>query len=505
MRVELGSLIYPEMYFPKIFDSASGLTRCVLVSFILNAFVSSLSARNVVLIVADDLSPRLQCYGGQAISPNLDRLAHEGILFQHAYSQATLCMPSRASFLTGLRPEQVGTRDNNYKKSHFRNFHPDIQTLPEYLKKRGYQSIALGKTFHVNDPQSWSHQELHNLPPEAQYALEANREMLIANKAAGKKGWASVGPLVECAEVDDSAYPDGMVTDQAVRLITEMKHEAFFIMVGFDRPHRPFTAPKRYWDLYEGMDGGKFDLLAPDIIPDGVPAMAVKSWKTDPTQPGDMRYQREARERLGYYASISYIDAQVGRIMDALKAAEVDDETLVIFTADHGFHLGENGQWDKSLVFETGCWVPLIVKDPTARPSMSALPQMVELVDIFPTVMDFLGLDAPHTLAGSSLLEYVNNPTAQLDGVALSEALRDARGKNKANNWDGAIEGRSIRQSDYRLNVWLDTGSGEAVGMELYDYSLPNPETRNLVEDPDYRGIRDQLLSELKAQWPTQN
>ena len=462
-------------------------------------FASNLVARNVILIVADDLSPRLGCYGGQAISPNLDRLASEGSLFLNAYSQATLCMPSRASFLTGLQPDDTGTRDNNFKKSHFRNFHPDLQTLPQYLKENGYVAVGLGKTFHVSESESWTNEILNRVPPEEQYALEENREILRANKAAGKRGWANVGPLVEGAEVEDNAYPDGMVTDRTVQIIEELREVDFFLMVGFDRPHRPFTSPKKYWDLYDEIN---IAIPEPRVIPEGVPPMAIKQQTRVAPQPGEKRFEREALQRLGYYAAISYIDAQVGRIVEALRINGIEEETLIIFTADHGFHLGENGQWDKSLLFETACHVPLIVKDPGLSRSRDPLPQMVELVDLVPTVLDFLEISAPHPLAGKSLLSYIKNPDEDWDTAAFSEALRDKQGKNRAGNWDGSIVGKSVRKGTFRLNRWLDTESGEVVGVELYDYSLPTPELRNLAEDPEYRDVRENLLALLNEKWP---
>tara|TARA_R100000027_G_scaffold61554_5_gene53042 strand:+ start:60671 stop:62140 length:1470 start_codon:yes stop_codon:yes gene_type:complete len=473
---------------PKIF----------LVCLLLPLLVAHLSAKNVILIVADDLSPRLGCYDGPAITPHLDLLAEEGTLFQHAYSQATLCMPSRASFLTGLEPGDVGTRDNN-KKSHFRGYHPDLLTLPQYLEEKGFVSVGLGKTFHVSDQSSWTEEILERVPAEEQYAKKENREILKANQAAGKRGWASVGPLVESADVPDEAYPDGKVTERTVEKIAELKGQDFFLMVGFDRPHRPFTAPKQYWDLYDGRD---LDSPVPGVIPEEVPDLAVKTKRTKALRPGDARYTRDELQRLGYLASVSYIDAQVGKILEAVRENGIEGETLIIFTADHGFHLGENGQWDKSLLFETSCHVPLIVLDPELPPSETPLAQMVELVDLFPTVLDFLGLPAPHDLAGESLLMYVRDPENAVEGASFSEALRDERGKNNAGNWDGSIEGKSIRRGNYRLNRWYNTQTGQLIAVELYDYSLPIPEERNLSDDPEYQDVRIQLLAELEAKWP---
>ncbi|QYY36767.1 sulfatase [Ruficoccus sp. ZRK36] len=459
----------------------------------------SASAKNVIFVLADDLSPRLECYGGDVISPNLDNLASEGALFEHAYAQATICTPSRASIMTGMRPDEAGPRDNNYRRSYFRNYHPDVQTLPQYVQQFGYTSIGLGKTYGPHDPASWSRDDLGEAKGPEQYALPENSEIFIKNSKAGKRGWFNRGPLTEAADVPDNAYPDGRVTDRAIEVIHELKDEPFFLYIGYQRPHRPFTAPKKYFDMYADKE---LSFPGPGGYPEDAPELALKSHRTASPKPGDKNYERDYDQLLGHYASATYVDALVGKVMDTLKELNLDDDTLVIFSADHGFHVGENGQWDKSALFETTCAVPLIIYMPGDKALPLRIDQPVELLDIYPTVLDFLELPHPPQLEGKSLLPLMTNKGASGKDYAYTEVLRSKGGKNAAMNWDGSIEGRSLRSGDYRLNRWWDAHTGEVLAIELYDYSLPEPEIKNLAGDPAYADVQAQLLAQLNEQWP---
>lgn len=476
--------------------------RLLTVCFPLCLFSQWLSAKNVVFILADDLSERLTCYGGPVVSPNLDRLAESGTLFENANVQATICTPSRASIMTGMRPDQVGTRDNNYAKSNFRNFQPDTQTLPQYLQQFGYSSIGLGKIYGPPDPASWSREVFEVSDGASQYALEENSAIFSANYAkynGWKGGWRNMGPLTENADVSDSAYPDGMVTDRAVELIYELQGQAFFLYVGFQRPHRPFSAPKQYWDLYANET---LPFPEPGGVPLGVPEMAIKGHRKSAPRPGDAKYQSEYEQMIGHYAATSYLDALVGKIIKALEETGLEEETLIVFSADHGFHVGDNGQWDKFTLFDATCSVPMIIRVPGAGNGPSVINETVELIDIYPTVLDFLGLPHPPQLAGKSLLPSLVDASVPAKDYAFTEVVRNQAGKLNAGNWDGTFEGRSIRVGDYRLNRWWNTKTGEIVGLELYDYSIPLPESRNLIDTPEYTKVQASLLSELENQWP---
>ncbi|WP_309386471.1 sulfatase [Cerasicoccus frondis] len=471
-----------------------------LIAFIACLTAPTLFGKNVIFVLVDDLSPRLGCYGGQVVSPNLDKLAEESCLFQHAYAQATICTPSRASIMTGMRPDEVGSRDNNYRKSRFRNFHPDVKTLPQYLQDFGYTSIGLGKTYGPSDKASWSRDDLGEAGAVDQYALPENKAILEANmKDPSKRGWVNRGPITEAANVPDNAYPDGRVTERAVEILHELKDQPFFLYVGYQRPHRPFTAPQKYFDLYAG---DTLSFPEPSGYPKGAPKLALKSHRTAALQPGDKNYERDYGQMIGHYAAASYTDALFGQLMATLDELNLKEETLVIFAADHGFHIGENGQWDKSTLFETACAVPLIIHVPGDKKQPLVIKQPVELLDIYPTVLDFLGLKYPPQLAGKSLLPLMEGKQTETAGEAYTEVLRSAGGKNAAMNWDGSIEGRSLRMGDYRMTRWWDAHTGEVLGLELYDFSLPEPENQNLANDPDYTNVQHNLLSKINEHWP---
>ncbi|MGE9292153.1 MAG: sulfatase, partial [Puniceicoccales bacterium] len=441
------------------------ILRTISMGFALAFTTQAASAKNVVFILADDLSARLECYGGPVISPNLDQLADEGSLFEHAYVQATICTPSRASIMTGMRPDAVGTRDNNYRKSRFRNFLPDVQTLPQYLQKFGYTSIGLGKTYGPPDPASWSRRDMDESGGADQYALPENQKIFQDNfdrNNGWKGGWIKMGPLTESADAPDSAYPDGRVTQKAIEIMRELKDEPFFLYVGYQRPHRPFAAPKQFFDLYADET---LPFPEPGGIPEGAPSLAVRGNRKAALQPGDPRYDVEYEQMIGHYASASFVDDLVGQIMDAIKELDLQDETLVIFTADHGFHVGDNGRWDKSALFEATCGVPLIIHVPGNKAQPLRIDQAVELIDLYPTVLDFLELPHPPGLAGKSLMPQMLDPNAQGKDVAYTETLRGKGGKNAAMNWDGSIEGRSIRSGDYRLNRWWDAKTGKILAI----------------------------------------
>lgn len=480
-------------------------THLILAISALACFSQQVIAKNIVFILADDLSPRLESYGGPIISPNLDRLADQGCLFEHANAQATICTPSRASIMTGMRPDKIGVRDNNYQRSFFRNHRPEIQTLPQYLQNFGYTSIGLGKTYGPEDPASWSRPDLGEADGQSQYALAANQEVFKNNfeRDGWKGGWKKVGPLIESADVPDSAYPDGRVTDRAIELIRELKDKPFFLYLGYQRPHRPFTAPKKFFDLYENEPIPTFP--TPDGIPEGAPEIAIKSHRKRAPLPREKLYDEEYTQLVGHYAAASYVDALVGQVVDALEELELDDETLVIFTADHGFHVGDNGQWDKLTLFEATCSVPLIIRAPCDSAQPVRISQAVELIDLYPTVLDFLELPHPPGLQGKSLMPQMKDNSVEGKDVAYTEVLRNAGGKISAMNWDGSIEGRSIRSGDYRLNRWWDAKTEKVIALELYDYSLSEPETKNLANDPAYTDVQTKLLAQLNEEWSLSN
>ena len=306
--------------------------------------------RNVLFIAVDDLRPMLGCYGDKtAVTPNIDRLAKQGMVFNHAYCQQAVCNPSRASLMTGRRPDTTRVWD---LKAHFRDALPDVVTLPQYFKNNGCHARSIGKIFHgggppAKDPPSWSEEALHDTTRDAsgRYALPKN----LAGKGLKRDS-------NESADVPDSTYIDGIVCEDALAALRTLKsREApFFLAVGFRKPHLPFCAPKKYWDLYQR---DEIPPPASDSHPEGAPELAVRSWKElegyrDIPDDGLLSKEKAAELRHGYYACVSYVDALTGRLLDELERLGLKENTVVILWGDHGFHLGEQGLWAKANNYE---------------------------------------------------------------------------------------------------------------------------------------------------------
>ena len=468
---------------------------------------------NILLICLDDLKPTLGCYGDAlAVSPNIDRIAAQGIRFDAAYCNQAVCAPSRNSLLTGLRPQTLGIYD---LPTNFRKSRPDAITLPEHFKNNGYRAEGLGKIYHIGhgnigDDRSWSVPIFRGKLTD--YALEENKnpqgltreEARFGNVPELKAGRLPRGAAVEAAEVDDDVYTDGQVAAEAVRrLANAAKHpdEPFFLAVGFLKPHLPFCAPKKYWDLY---DPAKFELAKLKTPPEGTPDFAPTTW-------GELRQYREGPEtgpvddelarRLihGYYAATSYADAQVGRVLDALEASGLADDTIVIVWGDHGWHLGDHGMWCKHTNYEQAGRIPLIVDLPGDAPAGAKSEELVESVDLYPTLCELAGLDLPYELDGASFVSTLRDPAHKTDAVAFQVYPRNE------------LLGRVVRTDRYRLVEWKTPGAPPADAIiELYDYEADPLESRNLAsEQPDVvaelRGIlaqQPEAKPQVKGPWP---
>lgn len=447
---------------------------------------------NVLLIAVDDLRPAIGSYGDKiANTPNIDRLASEGLQFNRAYIQQSVCAPSRASMMTGLRPDQLGVWDLN---THFRETTPDVITLPQYFKRHGYQVREVGKIYHdpkaAKDPRSWSGpSRLHitrNLPGH-KYTLSENLE--------GTAGWKA--SATERADVADSAYIDGKVTDAAIDLLHELKDSTFFLAVGFRRPHLPFSAPKKYWDRYER---GALPPPESPSVPNGTPQIALHDWKelrgyTDIPADGPLSDEKIKELRHGYYASVSYIDALTGKLMDELERLNLTKNTIIVFWSDHGFHLGEHGLWAKTTNFELDTRIPLIIRIPGQKTAGEDTDAIVESVDIYPTLADLSGLPVPENMAGKSLKLFIENPDAGWNKPAISQFPRPwFFGDNPE------VMGYSIRTDRYRYTQWNNFITGEIVARELYDHSNDPLETENIIYKTSRR-ILDVLEDKLRESY----
>lgn len=439
---------------------------------------------NVLFFSIDDLRPALGCYGDSlAISPYIDALAKQGVLFSHHYVQAPSCGPSRTSMLTGLRPDEVNVVNH---ATHFRDTRPNVVTLPELFKNNGYTAISLGKVFHYsagyNDSRSWD-QEYFLKEEQFSYLLPENRE------TRGK------GPAFECLEVEDNEYMDGQIADKAIdylRTFSESK-TPFFLAVGHLKPHLPFTAPKRYWDKYDRSDFYHID--HPDR-PDGAPEVAFHNWQelrgyADVPEEGPLTPEQAAGLRHAYYACVSYIDAQVGRVLQALDEFGLRDNTIVVFWGDHGYHLGELNLWCKSTNFELSAHSPLIIDAPGMSMTGKSSRAIVQSLDIYPTLVELTGLQAQEELSGKSLLPLLNNENSDWQDIAFNQFARP---------YGAAIGGRqpmshmgySVRTNDWRYTSWFDINTGVFEYPELYDQRSVNENVNHAGRD-EYAAIQKEL------------
>lgn len=437
---------------------------------------------NVLFIAVDDLNTRLKCYGVEHIdSPHIDALAARGVCFDRAYCQYPSCGPSRASLLTGLRPDTTRVLHNRY---HFRDFLPDVVTLPQLFRQNGYHVARVGKIFHQavptdigssgpDDPESWD--EVVN-----PIGRDKTEEGLLTNHTPFLPLPDQMAYLK--AEGTDAEQTDGMIADEAIRLMEENRERPFFIAAGFYRPHIPYIAPLSYFQRYD------LEKTALPMIPEGyrnrVPESALAS---TPVWPNFGTSEREARECiLAYDACVSFVDAQIGRLLAAVERLGLAENTLIVLWGDHGYHLGEHGLWRKNSLFEESMRAPLIFAGAGVPKEGGVCPSPVEFVDIYPTVADLAGLEAPTNLAGVSLRSLLKNPETEWNRPAFSQVhFRD-------------VPGRAIRTKHWRYVEWGENGEK---GQELYDQEADPGELDNLAGIPEHAAVEKQLREQLRSQF----
>lgn len=438
---------------------------------------------NVLLICVDDLKPLLGCYGVPVVqSPNIDRLASRGTLFERAYCNQAVCAPSRNALMTGLRPQTIGIYD---LATNFRRAVPDAVTVAQYFKQHGYRTEAMGKIMHVGhgnfeDEASWS--IAHWRPKVGSYQLPESTATTRPARVGGPRGAAT-----ECADVPDNAYADGLIAEEAIsrlRAAAEKPAEPFFIAVGFLKPHLPFVAPKKYWDLYRSAPLAPPPLQSP---PEGAPEFAPTTWGelrqySDMPELGPLTRDEQSRLIHGYHAAVSYMDAQLGRVLDALDQSGLAKNTIIVLWGDHGWHLGDHGMWCKHTNYEQAARIPLIVVAPGLAKAGVKTGAMAETVDIYPTLCELAGLPAPQGLDGASLVPVLKSPS-----VATKEAVFHAYPRSKR-------MGRAVRTARYRLVQWKEIGEpADTAVVELYDYQADPEETKNLAAD------KPEVVAELLA------
>lgn len=459
---------------------------------------------NVLFIASDDMRPELGCYGAEHIhSPNLDRLAARGTTFLRAYCQQAVCSPSRSSLMTGLRPDTIRIWDLS---THFRDHMPDVVTVAQHFKNHGYHTERLGKIYHTghgnrDDKFSWSRTETYPSAPRYGPEGDAHIKRLLAEaKAKGvdlkDNRFRPRGLAWEAPDVADNELADGMIAENAIHLMRELKDQPFFLAVGFLNPHLPFVAPKKYWNLY---DPATVELADNPYAPKGAPEFAMTTWGElrkyyDIPAEGPLTDAQARKMIHGYFASISYVDAQVGRMLDELDRLGLTQKTIVVFWGDHGWKLGEHGGWCKHTNFELDTHAPMIVSSPGQKTAGRPTNALVEFVDIYPTLCDLAGLPIPDVLEGLSTAPLLDNPDLPWKTAAFSQYPRSVSGQT--------LMGYSMRTDRYRFTRWEQQGDPEkVVAVEVYDHEEDPDENVNLAADPANAELVEGLTGQYLKGW----
>jgi len=427
--------------------------------------------KNVLFIIVEDFKNIMGCYGNPLVkTPNIDRLAQRGLRFDRAYCQYPVCNPSRSSFMTGLRVDTVGIYEN---VSPWTKNVGHVMTMPRFFKDNGYHTIRMNKVFHGtgkhDDPGAWS--EMFDMGTSKLGNTGETR-----NLTDGVVPWCSW----LAANGSDEDQQDGVITGKAIELLKRKREKPFFIALGLAKPHDPFNAPKKYFDMYN------LDELMPPVVPENRYPEQKHTIQSGWKKSFDKFSLQDEREYLrAYYACTSFTDAQIGRVMDTLDKQDLWKDTVVLFIGDHGYTLGEHDWWNKNVLFEDSCRVPMIaVVEGETRPGTSC-PALVELIDLFQTFADLCGLKAPKNLEGMSFRPLLSKPYQNWKKGAFTQVRRG-----------GGLDGKSIRTKRWRYTEWQR--KGKAIARELYDHASDPGEYRNLAESRDFAGVCTELSELLK-------
>jgi len=451
---------------------------------------------NVLFLIADDLNCDLGAYGAkEMVTPNIDKLAARGVRFDRAYCQFPLCSPSRSSFLTGRRPNVTGVHLNpsggvTPVSPHFREKIPATLTLPQLFKRHGIFAARVGKLYHYGVPADIGTSSLDDyyswdLVVNPRGRDRENQEKIFSiqpNVTAPGASSAFGGTLSWLAddEGEDTEHTDGIGATEAVKLLERFKREArpFFLAVGFYRPHTPYVSPKKYFDLYPTNK-----ITLPPLSADDRARPIAPAWAS--SHPAQDKLTDDVRRQAiqAYHAATSYMDAQLGRVVDALDGLGLAQSTVIVFTSDHGYHLGDHGLWQKQSLFERSARVPLIISAPGAKGNGRSTTALAEMLDLYPTLAALCGLPAPDYLDGTSLRPILDDVNATVKNAAFSQVRRGANG-----------EGYSVRSGQWRYTEWTDA-AGKLTAAQLFDEVADPAETKNLALDP----ARAATVKELAA------
>ena len=427
---------------------------------------------NVLFIIADDLNCDIGGYGNKTVkTPNIDRLIKNGIVFENTHCQYPLCGPSRASIMTGMYSDQTKITKNNV---YLRNTVPDVITMGQRFRQQGYQSVRIGKIFHYDNPSAIGtsgtddiHTWDQTINPYGRDKVEEYKiNTLLTRRYGGTLSWLA-------ADGKDEEQTDGIGASEAIKQLENFSKNGqnFFLALGFYRPHTPYVAPKKYFDLYE-----RNEIVIPNSGEEYLATLPLPAAKSIRAKEVQLNLEEELAKEIkeAYYATTSFVDAQLGRVLEKLKQSGLDKNTIVVFTSDHGYHLGEHGHWQKQTLFENATRVPLIFSIPWDKTMIKRTNSPVELIDIYPTIMDLLDITIPKHVVGKSLKPLMLNNTSNIRNSALTK-------------WQN---GYSIKTEQYRITKWGENGE---LGYELYNHLEDHQELNNLANDTSKFIILDSL------------
>ena len=465
--------------------------------------VTAMAKPNILFIAVDDLRPSIGCYGDElAVTPNIDRLAKRGVRFGQAHCQVAVCNPSRASLMTGLRPDMLGVWT---LPIHFREAKPKAVTLPQWLRRHGYTAVGHGKIYHnpTPDPQSWS-EPIRPVQTERGYADGWQARIREVQAKLPDDDWRKNnlrGPATAAPVIDDHKLVDGARTNLAIEDLRRLgqAEKPFFLALGFIRPHLAWISPRKYWDLH---DPKTLSVITDgEVTPHTPPYALSNSYELthymdliDFPKPWDERRVSDTLARRlmhAYYASVSYVDAQIGRLLKALDEEGLAENTIIVLWSDHGWKLGEHNGWGKMSNYEIDTRVPFIIAAPGLETAGQATDTPVELLDIFPTLCDLTGIDTPDFVQGESLLPLLKNPTAKPDRVAHSQYYRNHDG--------GEYMGYAMRTRTHRFVEWREFGTGRVTARELYDHRENHTEAVNVIGNAPEELVTDLTSRLLKT------
>ncbi|MGY8733809.1 MAG: sulfatase [Pirellulales bacterium] len=467
---------------------------------------------NILFIAVDDLRPSLGCYGDKhAISPNIDALAKRSVLFDQAHCQVAVCNPSRASLMTGLRPDKLGVWT---LPIHFRETRPNVITMPQWFRRHGYTAISHGKIFHnpTPDPQSWSEPIRQLATPNQGYPDNVRNVIRSAQVKLPAHDWRKQnlrGPATASPVIDDRLLVDGVRTDLVIEDLARLagSDQPFFLAMGFIRPHLAWIAPKKYWDIY---DPTTLPVLINEQVTPNTPPYAISTSyelthyvdQIDFPKPRDaQRLTHKNAQHLmhGYYACVSYVDAQIGRILAALNKHGHTDNTIVVLWSDHGWKLGEHNGWGKMSNYEIDTRVPLLIATPDSRSAGKQISSPVELLDLFPTLCELAQIETPTFIDGKSRVDMLNNPDEKYQSVAYSQYYR-RYDHSEAPQHSESLQpsrirqymGYALRTATHRYVQWRDFETGDITAHELYDHRTDDAESENIFDK-----VSPELINEL--------